>query len=231
MNKNIKIEIAIGIILILAIIIGGSGWLINKKLSVPPVVSSNNLTKNKPANSQALPADKSDVKAELSNQAAVISRQKDKLEVEYEYPDHIKITMVGVKLGSVTNMSTKQKVVFSSGESIEKGQAYLGTTQGGIFNFLYLPADKTYQIVGDKPAGFAGVKVFANVPLDDGTVEMMNYEHASISEADPLHISFNVGKGNNDKTLKRFISKTGDLEDYPPDYDEIATINNNADSF
>ena len=142
-------------------------------------------------------------------------------------PDHIRVTVIGADITEVTDEATGNPVVLVPGGELLPDKAVVETTTGGIFNFLYLPVDKTYRIEAEKYSEFVGLKVFVSIPNADGTVENLNYENVAVSEDDATRIEFTVGRNNPDKAIRRNASvtiKAKSIDDYLPDYEGTSPI-------
>ena len=154
----------------------------------------------------------------------VYSKQtKDKRELTYNFPNHIKIYMVGGIFKKVSlRENGKNILLYPFVDAPIKGKAY--KSEDNIFNnVLLLPSDKKYEITVQKQANFATIKFFVTIPKKDGTAEYMGYNHAEVSEKDPTTMSFVVGIDNNDTSIKR-----EGADDYKPDAKEVYKLKLNS---
>ena len=140
---------------------------------------------------------------------------------DYSYPywNHIEILGIGGSIDQVMETTSWYNVPLIPNGEIVSGQAVIYTTTAGIFNYIYLPVDKTYRINMTKYPGFAGLKIFVTIPNSDGSVERFIYQNPSTGMADATHVSFMVGRGNSDTVMKRSVE--GDsFSDYNVDFAE-----------
>jgi len=141
--------------------------------------------------------------------------------VDYQYPDHITVLVIGAQVDSVHDQTTNSSVTLIPNGDIISGQAVKTVSSNGLFASLYLPATDTYQIQAMKYAGFTGLKVLVTIPNANGTAQMLNYDNLSTGDADATQITFTVGRGNPNTGIGRTIA--GDT--YNPDYNaSLATV-------
>ena len=126
-----------------------------------------------------------------------------KKELAYNFPNHIKVYMVGGVFKNVMlKDSNKTVALYPITEKPKKDKAY--KSEENIFtNVLFLPANKQYQIIAQKQENFATIKFFVTIPKKDGTVEYLVYNHAEVSKKDPTIMNFVVGVDNNNTSIKR----------------------------
>jgi hypothetical protein len=145
--------------------------------------------------------------------------------IAYPYPGHIKVLLLGGSVDAVYEYASGVPVALVPDGEIVPGQAVSQSSTGGIYNFLYLPADKTYRIEATKYPQFAYLEVYVTVPNADGTVERINYENIQTGAQDQTNIYFFVGRNNTDKGIRRSVtsltaSRTKSSTDiYNPDYE------------
>ena len=134
--------------------------------------------------------------------------------VDYPYPDHIQVLVIGGQVTSVYDQTTSSPVALIPNGDLVAGQAVKIVSGNGLFTQLYLPISDTYQIQATKYAGFAGLKVFVTIPNTDGTVQHLNYDNLSTGEADATQITFTVRRGNTNTGISRTIAN----DTYNPDF-------------
>ena len=186
-------------------------------LYLHPDGDSQNIYNLSTEKSRDLPAAKPEAEAGSISQ----NRMADSL------PDHIQVTIIGADIIEVADDATGNPVTLVPNGELLQDQAVIETTTGGIFNFLYLPVDKTYRVEATKYAEFIGLKVFVSIPNADGTVENLNYENVAVSEDDATRIEFTVGRNNPDKAIRRNASeniKEKSADDYLPDYEGTSPV-------
>jgi hypothetical protein len=142
--------------------------------------------------------------------------------VEDTYPDHISIQLIGGKVEDVSLKDTGEPINLIPNGEIVPGQAVVETTASGMFNYLYLPVDRAYRIDATKYTECPILKVFVNIPQNDGTVEQINYEQLATGELDATQVYFFVEKDNQDKIIYRTLGSFNDT--YNPDYDGVVQI-------
>jgi PKD repeat protein len=143
--------------------------------------------------------------------------------VDYQYPDHVQVLVIGAQVNSVYDQTANSSVTLIPNGDIIAGQAVQTVSGNGLFTSLYLPVADTYQIQATKYAGFAGLEVFVIIPNADGTVQQLNYENLATAVADATQIAFTVGSGNTNTGISRTIAN----DIYNPDYNaNVATILN-----
>ena len=137
--------------------------------------------------------------------------------IDYQYIDHIEILIVGASINQVLDNSNEQKIQLIPHGEINEGKSVINTSANGIFQCIYLPAQKTYRITATKLSDFFTTIIFVSIPNDDGTVEKFNYENLETDENDATQFDFIVGRNNLDTSIKRRVSDH-DENDYSPDF-------------
>ena len=144
-------------------------------------------------------------------------------EVDYPYPAHIQVNVIGAQVTSVYDQTTSSPATLVPNGEIKTGQAVKSVSGNGLYTVLYLPAADTYQIQAEKFAGFKGLKVFVTIPNADGTAQKLNYDNLSTGEADATAITFTVGRNNPNTAISRTLAN----DIYNPDYNAaLATVLN-----
>ncbi|MBI9047357.1 MAG: carboxypeptidase regulatory-like domain-containing protein, partial [Anaerolineaceae bacterium] len=143
--------------------------------------------------------------------------------VDCLFKEHIEILFIGAEINGIYDQSTGNEITLVPNGEIKDGQAVIRQTSAGCFVYVFLPADKTYQIQATKIADFPGVKCFVTIPNGDGTITRLNYDDLEISRTDETQFSFVVGRNNNNTAVQRSI---GDVPspDVNPDYNENLEI-------
>ena len=133
---------------------------------------------------------------------------------DYSYPNHISITIVGGKLLKVIDRQNQKELVLNPivGQ-LEQNKAYLKDNMF-LTEFL-LPKSSIYKIELQKYKQYPAFEIYAKIPIDDGKVEIINYENLATNQDDSTLAHFLVGNGNSEKGIKR----EGE-SDIAPTYDE-----------
>ena len=121
---------------------------------------------------------------------------------EYLYPNHISITVVGGKVLKITDIESKKEVILNPtiGE-IKENRAYL--LDDMLLTEFLLPKGNTYKIELQKYKQYPTFEIYAEIPTDDGKVEIINYENLATHQDDTTLAHFLVGDGNDEKEIKR----------------------------
>ncbi len=121
---------------------------------------------------------------------------------DYQYPNHISITIVGGKLLKITDTQTQKEVILNPIiGTLERNKAYLEDDM--ILTEFLLPKNSIYKIELQKYKQYPELEVYAQIPTDAGKVEIINYENLATNKDDTTLAHFLVGNGNNEKAIKR----------------------------